>query len=154
SPSPPPSTRRVSYRSCRPVLATRLPPRSSRSRAISTASIRAGSAGSCRENDSHKHCCHARACRGHLANELDASNRRVPLDAVTPLVEIELPPGTAELAVGGDLQADLFQLADDLVDLAVLDFGKLRVRQQAARLEFATTNAGCYAPSLLAILDA
>ena len=35
--------------------------------------------------------------------------------------EIEMPPGAAELAVGGELQPDLFLLLDDLLDLAVLD---------------------------------
>ncbi len=64
---------------------------------------------------------------GGDAGELDASAGRIQLDAVQTLVEIELPPGAAELAVGGDLQADLFLLADDLVDLAVFDLGELRV---------------------------
>ena len=35
--------------------------------------------------------------------------------------EIEVPPRAAELAVGGELQADLLLLLDDLPDLLVLD---------------------------------
>src|SRR5215510_6367443 len=40
--------------------------------------------------------------------------------------EIEVPPGAAELAVGGELEADLLLLLDDLLDLAVLDLLQLR----------------------------
>ena len=43
------------------------------------------------------------------------------LDAVEAPEEIELPPGAAEFAVGDRLQADLFLLLDDALDLAVLD---------------------------------
>ena len=46
------------------------------------------------------------------------------LDAVEALVEIELPPGAAELAVGRELEADLLLLLDDLLDLAVLDLAE------------------------------
>ena len=42
--------------------------------------------------------------------------------------EIEMPPGSAKLAVGRDLQADVFLLLDDLLDLAVLDLLELLPR--------------------------
>ncbi len=48
-------------------------------------------------------------------------SHHVLLDAVEPPEEIEMPPGTAEFAVGDRLQADLFLFLDDLLDLAVLD---------------------------------
>src|ERR1051325_11074425 len=64
---------------------------------------------------------------GGDAGELDAFAGRIELDAVETLVEIELPPRAAELAVGGELQPDLLLLADDPVDLAVLDLGELRI---------------------------
>ena len=49
----------------------------------------------------------------------------VDLDTVEHAEEIEMPPGPAELAVGGELEADLFLLPDDLLDLAVLDLLEL-----------------------------
>ena len=67
------------------------------------------------------------------AGELDALADRVHLDAVEALVEIELPPRAAELAVGRELEPDLLLLLDDLLDLAVLDLGKLRVGDLASR---------------------
>src|SRR5450830_434617 len=58
---------------------------------------------------------------GLHALELDAVVELVELDAVEQAEEIEMPPGTAELAVGGELKPDLLLLLDDLLDLAVLD---------------------------------
>ena len=52
----------------------------------------------------------------------------VDFDVVEHAVEIEMPPGAAEFAVGGELEADLFLLLDDLVDLGVLDLFQLRPR--------------------------
>ena len=43
------------------------------------------------------------------------------LDAVEAPQEIEMPPRAAEFAVGDRLQADLFLLLDDVLDLAVFD---------------------------------
>ena len=57
---------------------------------------------------------------GH-AGEGDAGVHDVLLDAVEAPEEIEMPPGAAELAVGDRLQADLFLLLDDALDLAVFD---------------------------------
>ncbi len=68
---------------------------------------------------------------GDDTGELDALADRIQLDAVETLIEIELPPGAAEFTVGGELQPDLLLLADGLVDLAVLDFGQLRVGDPA-----------------------
>ncbi len=53
--------------------------------------------------------------------ELDAGGGLDRRDALEALEEIEMPPGAAELAVGGELQSDLFLLLDDPFDLAVLD---------------------------------
>ena len=55
------------------------------------------------------------------ALELDAVVELDELDAVEHAEEIEVPPGPAELAVGRELEADLFLLPDDLLDLLVLD---------------------------------
>ena len=55
----------------------------------------------------------------------DALAGGVELHAIEPLVEIELPPGAPELAVGRELEPDLFLLLDDLLDLAVLDLPEL-----------------------------
>jgi hypothetical protein len=55
------------------------------------------------------------------AGELDACAGGVHLDTRQALVEIELPPGSAELAIGRELQPDLLLLFDDRLDLAVLD---------------------------------
>ena len=41
------------------------------------------------------------------------------LDAVEAPEEIEMPPGAAEFAVGDRLQAGIFLLLDDVLDLAV-----------------------------------
>jgi hypothetical protein len=57
----------------------------------------------------------------------------VELDAVEHAVEIEMPPGPAELAVGRELEADRFLLANDLFDLAILDRGKLGGADRARR---------------------
>src|ERR1043166_8655634 len=48
-------------------------------------------------------------------------------DAVEALVEVEMPPGAAELAVGRELEAHLLLLSDDLLDFTVFDLGKLRI---------------------------
>ena len=63
------------------------------------------------------------------AGELDALAGVEHLDAIETLVEIELPPGAAELAVGRELEADLLLLPDDLLDLAILDRLELRRRR-------------------------
>ena len=63
---------------------------------------------------------------GLHALELDAMIDLVDLDAIEPAVEIEVPPGAAEFAVGRELQADVLLLLDDLFDLAVLNFFQLR----------------------------
>jgi hypothetical protein len=55
----------------------------------------------------------------------DALAGGVEFNAVEPLVEIELPPRAPQLAVGRELQPDLFLLLDDLLDLAVLDLPEL-----------------------------
>ncbi len=52
----------------------------------------------------------------------------VELDAVEPLEEIELPPERRNSPSVASLQADLFLLLDDLLDLAVLDRLELRRR--------------------------
>ena len=63
---------------------------------------------------------------GLHALELDAVVELVELDAVEHAEEIEMPPGATEFAVGGELEADLLLLLDDLLDLAVLDLFELR----------------------------
>ena len=63
------------------------------------------------------------------ALELDAVIELVDLDAVEHAEEIEVPPGAAKLAVGGELEPDLLLLLDDLLDLAVLDRLELRRRE-------------------------
>ena len=55
------------------------------------------------------------------AVELDAVVEHHALAALELPEEVEMPPGAAELAVGGELQADLLLLPDDLPDLLVLD---------------------------------
>ena len=47
--------------------------------------------------------------------------RADPLDSLQAPEEIEMPPGAAEFAIGGELQAYLFLAFDDLLDLAVFD---------------------------------
>src|SRR5262249_8086374 len=61
------------------------------------------------------------------ARELDALAGRVELNAVKVPVEVEVPPGTPELAVGRELEPDLLLFPDDLLDLAVFDLLELRV---------------------------
>ena len=63
---------------------------------------------------------------GLHAVELDAVVEHDALAARQVPEEIEVPPGAAELAVGGELQADLLLLGDDLPDLLVLDRLELR----------------------------
>ena len=60
------------------------------------------------------------------AMELDALIEHHPLAARELPEEVEMPPGAAELAVSGELQADLLLLPDDLPDLLVLDRLELR----------------------------
>ena len=55
------------------------------------------------------------------ARELDAMRGADQFGAVEQLEEIELPPGAAKLAIGRKLQADLFLLFDDLLDLLIFD---------------------------------
>ena len=62
-----------------------------------------------------------RAVLGLHPVELNAVIDLGDLDPVEHAEEIEMPPGAAKLAVGRDLQPDLFLLLDDLLDLAVLD---------------------------------
>jgi hypothetical protein len=45
--------------------------------------------------------------------------------AVEAPEEIEMPPGTAELAVGDGVKADVLLLLDDALDFAVFDFLQL-----------------------------
>ena len=52
-------------------------------------------------------------------------------DTVETPEKIEMPPGAAKLAIGDRLQADIFLLLDDTLDLAVLDFLELRGRNFA-----------------------
>src|SRR5262249_32728073 len=65
------------------------------------------------------------------AGELDALVGGIHLHPVEPSVEIEVPPGTAELAVGRELQPDLLLFFDDLLDLAILDFTQVLGRDLA-----------------------
>src|SRR5207244_1200206 len=58
---------------------------------------------------------------GLHAAELDALVGLEQLHPVEHAEEVEMPPGTAELAVARELQADLLLLPDDLLDLAVLN---------------------------------
>src|SRR5262249_38305310 len=62
---------------------------------------------------------------GGYAGKRDALAGRIELNAVEALVEVELPPGAAELAVGRELEPDLLLLPDDLLDLAVPHRGEL-----------------------------
>ncbi len=59
---------------------------------------------------------------------LHAGVHHVLLGAVEAPEKIEMPPGAAEFAVGDRLQADLFLLLDDALDLAILDLLQLRPR--------------------------
>jgi GNAT superfamily N-acetyltransferase len=58
--------------------------------------------------------------RGHCG-EGDAGVHHIFLDAVETPEEVEMPPRAAEFAIGNRLQTDLFLLAYDAFDLAVLD---------------------------------
>ncbi len=78
----------------------------------------------------HLHALVARVDRG----ELDAGVHHMLFGAVEAPEEIEMPPGAAEFAVGDRLQADLFLLLDDALDLAVLDLLQLRGRDLALGL--------------------
>ena len=69
---------------------------------------------------------------GLHAVELDAVGGCRGVDAVEASEEIEMPPRAAELAVGRELEPDLFLLLDDLLDLAVFDFLQLRGGDLAA----------------------
>ena len=60
------------------------------------------------------------------------------LDTVEAPEEIEVPPGAAVFAVGRELETDLLLLADDLLDLAVLDLLELT----GGDLAFFTLGAG------------
>src|SRR6185437_7974980 len=66
------------------------------------------------------------------AVEDDAVADLIKFDAVKPLEEIELPPGAAKLAVGGELEPDLLLLPDRLRDLAVFDRAQRAVGDLAA----------------------
>ena len=61
------------------------------------------------------------------AGEMDAVLGLVQLHAVKAAIEIEMPPGAAELAVGRKLAARSPPASDDLLDLAV--FGLLELRR-------------------------
>src|SRR3974390_1446823 len=50
---------------------------------------------------------------------MDSRGSLVQFDAVEIFVEIEMPPGTAELAIGRQLEADFLLLPDDLLDFAI-----------------------------------
>ena len=64
----------------------------------------------------------AHADRSRLdAGELDSLRQFELLGAIEAREKIEVPPRAAELAVGDRLQADVFLLADERGDLAVLD---------------------------------
>jgi hypothetical protein len=55
------------------------------------------------------------------ALELDLALAFVRLDTLQFLEEVDVPEGAPELAVGDALKTDVFLLADDGLDLAVLD---------------------------------
>ena len=74
---------------------------------------------------------HALGPRLH-ALELDPLARGVALDARKALEEIEVPPRAPVLAVGHRGQADLLLLADESLDLAILDGAEVRGRDLAA----------------------
>jgi hypothetical protein len=58
---------------------------------------------------------------GFHSVKLDAAWGRVQFHTLKIGVEIEMPPGTAKLAIGGELQSDLLLLLDYARDLAILD---------------------------------
>ena len=67
--------------------------------------------------------------RGDRALELDALLGLVDLGALQAVDEVEVPPGAAELAVGGELQPHLLLLPGDPPDLLVLHRLQLRRRR-------------------------
>jgi hypothetical protein len=58
--------------------------------------------------------------------EFDALIHRHALAALQPPEEVEVPPGAAKLAVGGELQPDRRLFGDQLADLLILDGLELR----------------------------
>ena len=58
---------------------------------------------------------------GLYAVKLDSAWGRVQFHTVKIGVEVEMPPGTAKLTIGGELQSDLLLLLDHALDLAILD---------------------------------
>ena len=58
---------------------------------------------------------------GLHAMELNALLGLEKLDPVEHAEKIEMPPGAAELAVGGELEPDLLLPGDDLFNLTILD---------------------------------
>ena len=71
------------------------------------------------------------AVPGVHALEWEAVIHLVDFHAVEHAEEIKVPPGAAELAVGGHLQSDLLLLFDDLLNLAVFDLLELSVADLA-----------------------
>src|SRR4029077_5661088 len=63
---------------------------------------------------------------GLHALKLDAVIELVDLDAIEHAIEIKVPPGTAEFAVGRKLETGLLLFPDDLLNLAVFNLGGLR----------------------------
>jgi len=81
------------------------------------------------------------AVPGVHALEWEAVIHLVDFHAVEHAEEIKVPPGAAELAVGGDLQSDLLLLSDDLLNFAVFDLLELSVADLALSVrQYAT---GC-----------
>ena len=63
---------------------------------------------------------HAHAFRlGINAGEMDTLAGLIHFDAIEAFIEIEMPPGPAEFAVGREPEPDLFLLPDDFLDLAI-----------------------------------
>src|SRR5262245_58049195 len=62
---------------------------------------------------------------GRHPRESDTGIHHVFLDAVETPEEIQVPPGAPEFAISDRLQAGIFLLFDDALDLAVLDFLEL-----------------------------
>src|SRR5271166_2571983 len=70
-------------------------------------------------------------CLGLHPAELDALIGLVELHPIEHAEKVEMPPGPAELAVGGKLEPDLLLFRDDLLDLTVLDRLELGRRDRA-----------------------
>ena len=70
--------------------------------------------------DAHHHRFRLRAL------ELDFALTEISLRAVERAEEIVIPEGAAEFAVGDAVQADIFLLADHLLDFAVFDRAQRR----------------------------